>query len=110
MAVTLKSYYLNSYTNGTWTELASPGSGEVLAIRMLILCNTAAESRYVSVRVTESNGSTVRALLVDTYELSDGETIIYGPKDFLLALENQEQLQVKADAADVHFTAGGGYE
>ena len=110
MAVTMERYHLSSYTNNTWTQLAAPGAGVVLVIRNLVFCNSTTGALNVSVRITESNGTTVRSQQVATYSLAAKETLVFGPQDLLVVLKSEEQLQVKASGAGVNFYAGGGYE
>lgn len=110
MAVTLSDYHLNSYTNDTWTELASPGTGEILVIRSLTICNTSASGLDVSIRITQSDGSTVKSTQMDGYTLGAGQSLFLGPRDIMWALTSEQQLQVKADVAGASFMATGGYE
>lgn len=106
----MESWFLDSYTNDTWTELASPGSGETVVIRSLIICNTSAGTVEIDVRITQSDGSTVRATQINGYNILADETLIFGPADMMLVLASEEQLQIRASAADVSFSAFGGTE
>lgn len=107
---TMNNYFLTSYTNDTYTDIAQPGSGEVLIVRNIILCNTDTSSSIeVSIRITDSSGTQLAVLQQDLV-LSPEETIYIGPQDLFIVLDSQQKLQVDASAANVHFTVCGGIE
>jgi hypothetical protein len=106
---TMNTYFLSSYTNDTFTDIAQPGSGEVLIVRNIIIHNTTASTIEVSVRVTDSGGSALAVIHTD-YELTGGETLYIGPGDLFLVFDTQQKLQVDASAAGVNFIVCGGIE
>jgi hypothetical protein len=110
MAVIPEGNFISTYTNATWTELASPSSGEVLVLRNLLICNTTSSNKTIGVRITQSDGSTVESVIIASYIIEANDTLLFGPADIFLCLSNQQQLQVKADDAGVNFSAFGGGE
>lgn len=98
--MSLRNWTINEYTPDEWETLAQAPA----RIRSLIIANTGAAAATVSARIT--NGSTEeRAIIIPALSVAAGEAEVVDL--CLINLGRSDQLQVQADAADVHFTASG---
>lgn len=99
-----RHWTLSSYSNDTWTDLAS---GPVV-LAGLIITNTGAPGVAVSARLVDTDG-TERAILIPTTTVAgNAAQAVDFPRS--LSLQAGTKLQVKAAAAGVHFTATGAEE
>lgn len=99
MSFSNKNWTLNSYTNGTWTDLVA----EPATVAAIIISNPTASGVTGEIRL-EDGGSNVASILPGTVIASnESQTIDIRS----LNITGTQALQIKADAAGLEFTASG---
>lgn len=107
MATTFTSGYLKSYTNDTWTELIAAPAGKTLVLKHYMFMNTGGSETDVSMRIVDSV-PTELAVVVSDYLLTTDKPL--NCTEAFIVLTDEQAIQVKADAAGVHFSIWGGYD
>lgn len=103
MALTAKTWRLNSYTPGDYTDLIV-ATGAPVVVKSLIITETAGSAPTVRIRTTNSSGVEQSAIIA-------GESISanasYTIDLQMLVLGTGEKLQVSSSLAGTSFTASG---
>lgn len=101
--VTPKSWSLNSYTNNTWTDFVSGTAGGD-TVKSINISNSTAGAISVSVRVTNSGGTSLAVILPFT-SIGIGEAQQLDIQS--LNLTSSQKIQINCDAAGIQFFASG---
>jgi len=103
MAFTIKSWSLNSYTNGVFADLvAGSASGET--VKAITICNTTVADISVTLQVADSGG-TAQATILPPTQITAGTSFVLEVDP--LNLTASQKLQISAAAAGVEFYASG---
>ena len=96
-----KNYTLNSYTNDTWTTLVD----EAAIIASIVIANTDGSATITfEVRLDDGASTEVaRILPPSTIDANVSQTLDLRS----VVVGSGQRLQVKANAASLHFTASG---
>lgn len=102
MALQVDNWFLNAYTNNTWTDLVA----EAAIIKSLVISNPTATAVTVEIQVVDGGVSPPAALaqLLAPAVVDENESFTL---DGTFALTGSQVLQVRCDYAGVEFSAFG---
>ncbi len=103
MAFGIKSWSLNSYTNGTWTDLVAGSAGSE-TVKGIVISNTTVGAISVSIRIASSAGAS-QSVVLPPVNITAGTPYVLDVDP--LNLTASQKLQISCASAGIEFYASG---